>query len=847
MAKNRHTTHQRQPARSSRSKAEPKPSLVKKIILFFIYFGIIGSIVICGFMFYLSRHLPTLDELINPKYDLPTQIYDRNGELITEFYGSKRRVLIPITKVPKVMIQALLAVEDSRFYSHFGIDPIRMVGALIVDITQGRLAQGASTLTQQTARLFLLTKDKKWIRKFKEILLALKIESQFTKDQILELYLNKTFFGHRAYGIEAAAQGYFSKNAGDLNLAEAAMIAGLPQLPSRWAPTYSIENATKRRNIVLKAMENSGYITKEERIKTAVTPIRLNLNKSLDFNETSYYTEHIRRYLYNKYGKNQLYAGGLKVYTMMDLKAQIVAQNSLRTGLVDHDRRQGYRGPTKNLFKEVDEELSLYLYSEEKGFDFKEFEDIDDENKELAEKLYQEKAEKTVKDNHFIIGGNVLGVVTKLSQWSVNVDLGEYEGRLLLNSMRWARKINYDVAYYDERLNDFNDILKRGDVVELEIQDYDHENKEFSLVLTQKPIANGGVFVMNPIDGEVLAMAGGYDFRDSEFNRAIQGKRQSGSTFKTIVYSLALDSSFTLSSMLDDTPFVGEGDSVYKPNNYSKKFKGKMTLREALVHSKNMPSIRLLKELGPDAVIAHARKLGITSHIPEDDLTIVLGSASLTLKESVVTFAIYSNGGLLVEPSFISRIEDRSGNVIEELGFQEPERVMSEETAFLMTSILQDVVKRSSGRRAQAINRPSAGKTGSSNNYVDALYVGYVPQLIAGVYVGFDKNLQTLGENETGSRASAPIWTDVMKELTAPMAILPFEQPDGINMIKINVNSGLLDCDSGGKTKYEYYKAGTEPTQCHRAIAAPLTRDEDSNEFQPDQETLSEETLVEEL
>ncbi|MBU2513354.1 PBP1A family penicillin-binding protein [bacterium] len=825
-----------------------QPSFIKKALLSFIYIGFIGIVGVLGYLYYLSQNLPTLDDLIRPKYDLPTQIYDRNNELITEFY-TKRRVLIPIGKVPTVMKQALLAVEDNRFYSHFGIDPIRMVRALIIDVAKRRWAQGASTLTQQTAKMFLLTTDKKIVRKLKEVLLALRIESQFTKDQILELYLNKTFFGHGAYGIEAAAQGYFSKNTEDLNLAEAAMIAGLPQLPSKWAPTYSIENATKRRNIVLKAMEDSGYITREERIRTAVTPIRLNLNKSLDYNETSYYTEHIRRYLYNKYGKEQLYSGGLKVYTMMDLKTQISAQDSLREGLVDHDRRQGYRGPVKNLLQEVDDELGLYIYSEEKGWNNQEFKKLDDDSKTLADKLYKDKANEITISNHFVIGGNVLGVVTNLSPWTVQVNLGEYEGSLLINSMRWARPVNYEKEYTTERLNDFNDILKVGDVIELEIQDYHQENKEFSLVLTQNPIANGGLFAMDPKNGKVIAMSGGYDFRDSEFNRAIQGKRQTGSAFKTIVYSLALDNSFTTSSMLDDTPFVGEGDgeSAYKPENYSKSFKGKMSLREALVHSKNMPSIRLTKELGTEAVIEHARKLGITSDLPEDDLTIVLGSASLTLKEMVVAFGTFANGGKLVQPVFIERIEDREGNVIEELPREEPPQVMSEETAFLMTSILQDVVRFGSGFRAQEINRPSAGKTGTTNNYADAWYIGYIPQLIAGVYIGFDKNQQTLGETETGSRAAAPIWTNFMKQVTDPMAILPFEQPDGINMVKINADSGLMDCDSGGNTKYEYYKAGTEPTQCHRAIAAPTIKNEEIYEFKPNQKNSRKNTFIEEL
>ena len=831
----------RSPRNSGNERSSSSP--IKRLFFYSLYFGLICGICILVYLYYLSQNLPSLDELVKPNYDLPTQIYDRDEQLITEFY-TKRRVLIPIEKVPPVMIQALLAIEDNRFYHHIGIDPIRMVKALIIDIAQGRWAQGASTLTQQTAKMFLLSSDKKLVRKLKEILLALKIEWLFPKNQILELYLNKTYFGHGAYGIEAAARGYFSKSASDLTLPEAAMIAGLPQAPSRLSPTYSMENATERRNLVLKKMEESGYISTEERIRTSVTPIALNLDSNLDYNETAYYTEHIRKYLYDKFGKDRLYSGGLRVYTQMDLKMQILAQNALRRGLEEHDRRQGYRGPVKNLLQEVDEELKLYIYDEEEGWDFEKFKELDEDSKELAKELYSQKIQEVVKDNQFAINGEVLGIVTKVERDTTQVNLGEYKGSLLRSSMLWARPVNYDVVFHKERLEDFHDILKVGDAVKLKIQDYDQEHKEFSLVLTQDPIANGGMLVMNPKSGEVLAIAGGYDFRESEFNRAIQGKRQTGSAIKPIVYSAALDNSFTPSSMLDDTPLVS---GEYKPENYSKSFKGKVSLREALVHSKNVPTLRLAREMGTDKFIDRAHTLGISTEFPEDELGIVIGQASITLKEMTVAYSTFANGGYLIEPVFISRIEDRYGKVIEEHEAPEPNQVISEETAFLMTSLLEDVVRFGSGWRAQEIGRPSAGKTGTTNNYIDAWYIGYIPQLIAGVYIGFDKNQQTLGDIETGSRAAAPIWTDFMKQATAAMPILPFEQPDGINMVKINADSGLLECGTNGNSRFEYYKAGTEPTQCHRMIASPTLKEPDTVERyeqrgqQPDSSTYIEE------
>jgi len=781
-----------------------------------IYFGLISSIGVFGYLYHLSHNLPSLEQMINPTYDLPTQIYDRDNNLVREFY-TKRRVLVRFNRVPDVVIKATIAIEDNRFYDHFGIDPLRIMKALWVDVTTGTIAQGGSTLTQQTAKNFLLSRDKKIIRKVKEILLALKIESQFTKNQILELYLNEINYGHGAYGIEAAALGYFGKNVEELTLPEAALLAGIPQAPSRLAPTANIKRATWKRNLVLTKMHDFGYITTDEMIRAQLTPIELKLNQQIDYNETSYYAEHVRRYIYKKYGQALLYRGGMKVYTAMDLNKQIYAQNALHRGLIAHDRRQGYRGPKKNILKEVDEELGLYLYSDDDGWNSEEYKILDKEIKSTALSLFNEKIAVATQPNQFIIGGTVLGVVTEVKKNLAVVNLGDFQGNLLVDGMKWARPVDFKHKRdWTNYLKDFNEILKMGDVIELEIQDYDNYNDEFILALTQKPIANGAVFAMDPHNGHVLAISGGFDYRDSEFNRAIQGKRQTGSIFKAIVYSLALESSFTPASLLDDTPFVGNGEEKYKPKNYSKSYSGKMSLRNALVKSKNAPAVRLTQELGTKAVIEHARKLGITGYLPEDDLTIVLGSSSLTLEEMTRTFAILANGGKLIKPVYITKIEDRDGEILEEQTKIVSEQVLSEEAAFLMTDILEDVVTRGSGWRAKAINRPSAGKTGTTDDNADAWYMGYIPQLITGVYVGFDKNKHTLGDEETGSRAAAPIWADFMKNATPTMPILPFGQPDGINMVRIATESGLLDCNTGGKTRYEYFRTGTEPTQCHR-------------------------------
>jgi penicillin-binding protein 1A len=357
---------------SKNSFQDPIQDRIKVFIFRVIYFGLISSIGIFGYLYYLSQNLPSLEEMINPTYDLPTQIYDRDNNLVKEFY-TQRRVLVSFDRVPDVVIKATIAIEDNRFYDHFGIDPLRILKALWVDITTGSIAQGGSTLTQQTAKNFLLSRDKKIIRKIKEVLLALKIENQFTKNEILELYLNRINYGHGNAGIEAAALSYFGKNVEELTLPEAALLAGIPQAPSRLAPTANIKRATWKRNLVLTKMHDFGYITTAEMLRAQMTPIELRLNQQIAYNETSYYAEHVRRYIIKKYGQAQLYRGGMKVYTAMDLNKQIYAQNSLHRGMIAHDRRQGYRGPKKNILKEVDYELGLDLYSDDDGWSSKQF------------------------------------------------------------------------------------------------------------------------------------------------------------------------------------------------------------------------------------------------------------------------------------------------------------------------------------------------------------------------------------------------------------------------------------------------------------------------------------------
>jgi len=540
--------------------------------------------------------------------------------------------------------------------------------------------------------------------------------------------------------------------------------------------------------------------------------------------------EHIRRYILKQYGSEMLYRGGLKVYTTMDLNKQVSAQNALAEGLDNHDKRQGYRGPVKNILQGASKELDLDVFTSEDGWIEEKFQLLEEEDKDIFTTLMTTKQTNITDSNQFFIGGTVYGIINHVEKKTASVSLGEYGGTLDLETMRWARPADYTQSLnWKNKLKDINDILQKGDVVKLKIIDYQQDAKAFVLNLTQKPEANGSIFAMNPQNGEVLAMCGGYDFQDSEFNRAIQSKRQPGSAFKPVIYSHALDNSFTTASILDDSPLVFPNG--WKPINFDKKFKGKMRLREALVYSKNVPTVRLTMALEVKPIIEYARQLGITAQIPED-FTIGLGSASITLEEMVKTYSIFSNGGNLVTPIYIRRVEDRDGNILEENIGTESEQVIEEDTAFLMSNMLEDVVKRGTGTKAQAINRPSAGKTGTTNAYTDAWYIGYVPQLITGVYVGFDDIRKVLGHYETGSRAAAPIWVAFMKKATEDMPILPFQQPDSIQIVKINPISGLKDCDGSPKAIFEYFKEGTAPVQCHQQSSGTSQPEMNATEFE---------------
>ena len=778
-----------------------------------IIISVVSGISLGFFLFELSKTLPqNLEDELHKRNDvLPTVLYDREGNQIEELF-IQRRVVIPYEQFPPHLVQALIASEDVRFFSHLGIDPLRIPKAFLANLKAGRIVQGASTLTQQTARLFLLSREKQIIRKLREMLLAFRMEMQFSKQDILSLYLNKVYLGN-AEGIEAAAQGYFGKHAMELDLAESALLVGILPAPSRYAPHVNPELTLQRRNVVLRRMRQEGFISEQELQKTIDTPISLIRIHDSTTEATSYYVEHVRRYLIKKYGSEVLYQGGLKVFLAMDLNYQTFAHESLRKGILELTKRQGFHGTQS----ENNHNNSMLSDNSTQG--------------------------NTVKIDSLFLGNIVAGIVKKVSKEKVSVELGESSGILEWNNISTWKNGNVLKDKRPTKISNPAEIFSVGDEIQVRLADYDSKNNYFRLQLYQEPLVNGALLAMDPKTGEVLSMTGGYRYGESEFNRAIQARRQPGSSFKPIVYSAALDAGFTLSSALIDSPrayvtgaqTVGDAE-IWTPKNYGDKVTGKVSLRTALVKSLNLATIGLCEELKPKQVIAYSKRFGITAKMMEN-LTTCIGSLSVTLQEMISAYGVFANQGRLVKPIYILRVEDQDGNILES-SLPELKQVTSEETAFLLSSVLQDVVQRGTGRRARAIGRPSAGKTGTTNDSVDAWYIGYIPQLLTGVYVGFDKP-RRMGKSETGSRAAAPIWINFMKNAVANMPTEQFRQPPGITTVKIHKSGRrAIPCDKAKDVHEEHYKSGTEPvldlSQSGMCVKSEETEKTEKEEGEPE-------------
>lgn len=737
-----------------------------------------------GFLFYLAKDLPTVEELVNPEYSLPSKIYDRQGQLVEEVFV-KRRKLIEYEDLPPHLINGLVAKEDTRFFEHHGIDPLRMLKAGWINLLCWCKKQGASTLTQQTARQFFLTLKRTWVRKFKEILLAISIENRYSKEKILTLYLNKVNFGD-AYGVSAAAEYYFDKKVGDLSLSESGVLVGLLPSPNKFKPTRNLQLSKKQRNIVLARMAEEGFITRSEQMAAASEPIILAERSNPRNEAVAYYVELVRRQLLRQFGSKKLYEGGLHVYTAMDINYQITAHEELAAGLRDLDRRRGYRV--------IEDRIEL----EESG--------------RVPEELVIE-----LNPGRELDTGKVLsGIVLEVDKKTARIALAPYEEGIIA----WKiLKETWKFYYPDEEakeslpLRRLADILAPGKRIQVEIIGQDPESGKYLLDLNQEPLANGSIYSMNPKTGEVLAMVGGVRFGrekgSSEFIRATQAVRQPGSAFKPIVYAAALEEGYSPATILTDSPrvFTLSTGRKHSPQNYDGSYLGRISLRESLFRSRNVPTVQLVDQMGARRVIEYARKFGISTAIPEESI-IALGTHSLKLSELTRAYGVFPNGGKLVTPVYIMRIEDSNGVVLYE-NVPESQQVISESTAYMITDILRDVVRHPLGtgyRAMKDLGRPAGGKTGTTQNNTDAWYLGFIPQLVTGVYVGFDDPNISLGKRETGSKAAAPIWKNYVSRVVKSMPIEGFPQPESVITMRVDENGKLLSsCDTQFNSRYELF------------------------------------------
>jgi penicillin-binding protein 1A len=736
--------------------------------------------------YFWSSNLPYIGSLKDYNPPIITEIFSSDGQVIGKFYDEKR-IIINLDQVSKDLLNAIIASEDDRFYEHEGIDFAGILRAFLKNLISTRIKGGGSTITQQVTRAVLL-KDttKTYKRKAREAMLSLQIEKMFSKERILFLYINQIYLGHGAYGVEAAGQTYFGKSAKDLNLAECALIAGLPQAPSKYDPVSHFEKAKERQKYVLQRMVEERYITEAQRNEALETHLVIGEKADGIINNSQYFAEYIRRYIEKQYGRDVLYRGGLKVYTTMDTRMQESAVNALNKGLAELDKREGYRKAIKALAPD-----------EVKAFE-----------KETAEKLLQ---------NPPAVGSVVQGFVTDVNNedMTVTVNIGGSYGLLPLSEMNWARRPNPDVNYFNAVVQRPGAVLKNRDVILCRIKE-ESQVPGFNWVvsLEQEPEIQGAVFAMDIKSGKVRAMVGGRDFSLSQFDRATQAKRQTGSAFKPIIYAAALDYGMTPSTVILDTAYISsmnpEDDDVWRPKNYDGDFLGPTLFRNALITSKNVITIKILKEIGVKSAIDYARRLGITADLAPE-LSLALGSSAMTLKEITTAYSAFANGGSLVEPYFIERIEDRRGLVLEE--YQPVVReVIPEDTAYVMTNILEGVINEGTGRRSRELGRPVAGKTGTTNDLKDAWFIGYSPRLLAGVWVGYDDS-KPMSRGETGARAANPIWDYFMAEALKDQPVEAFYAPDSVTFVKIDSESGLLPSAYSKETVFQAFKKGTEPTE----------------------------------
>lgn len=774
--------------------------LVSRLFKWGFILFIIGLLFVAVAYLFLSPKLPNAESLRTTQLQIPLQIFSDEGLLIAEF-GEKRRIPVSYEEIPPKLIQAFLAAEDDRFFEHPGVDYHGLVRAAYSLALTGEKAQGGSTITMQVARNFFLSNEKTYLRKINEIILSLEIERILSKEEILALYLNKIFLGQRAYGVGAAAEVYYGKRLDDLTLSEMAVIAGLPKAPSTTNPITSPERALNRRNYVLRRMLDVGYINQTEYEEAVKDEVNTHYHSREIEVYAPYVAEMVRTQVIAEHGE-EAYTNGIKVFTTIKQEHQQAATRSLQNALLAYDKRHGYRGAAAKV--------------------------------DLAELPDLATAELHLKD-YSIIGPISPALVLSIADDTATVFIKRHgEVALPFSAVSWAQP-QLSANSMGKKPQTLSDVLAVGEII------YLRKNDDEAWELTQIPEAQAALVAVAPEDGAITALQGGFDFFQSTFNRVTQSKRQPGSSFKPFVYSAALEKGYTAATTVNDAPVVFDDpglENVWRPENYSGRFFGPTRLREALTHSRNLVSIRLMRDIGIAYTVDYVQRFGFTPEQVPPNLSLALGSGNAAPLDMARAYAVLANGGHYVEPYLITRIENSSGDILQQtkpdkvcdscaviedlseeaalmqaelLGFYPAKQVISPQNAYVINSMLRDVVKYGTGRQALSLNRTDlAGKTGTTNDQLDAWFTGYTPELVAVSWVGFD-NPATLGRYETGGRAALPMWIDFMRVALKDVPQHPFEPPVDMVTVRIDPKTGLLARPSDQNTIYETFPKDNVP------------------------------------
>jgi penicillin-binding protein 1A len=762
------------------------------------------------FVFYtFGQALPDYRQLADYQPPVMTRVHAGDGRLLAE-YAVEKRVFVPLKAMPKKVIEAFLAAEDKNFYEHAGVDFTGVARAILINLKNlgsSRRLVGASTITQQVAKNFLLTNEVSWRRKVKEAILAFRIERAFPKDRILELYLNEIYLGFGSYGVAAAALNYFNRSLDELNIEQMAFLAALPKAPNNYNPLRRPDAARGRRDWVIGRMLDEQFITADDAQRARNAPLLIARRDDTEFVTAAYFSEEVRRELEDRYGEQQLYKGGLSVRTTIDPRLQKIADKAVRGGLRAYDRRHGYRGPFSRMSKDVRLDTSPD---------------------------WQRALSRTARPKGLLEWSLAVVLGTDDQFAYVGVDDGK-QGRIPMTELTWARQA-LEKQKRGAKIKKPSNVLGRGDVIAVSRVTVGVKDKpvpEDFYGLRQIPEINGGLVAIDPHTGRVLAMTGGYAAELSQFNRVTQARRQPGSAFKPFVYLAALDQGYTPSTLILDAPFVidqGPGLPKWRPANYTKKFYGPSTMRLGIEKSRNLMTVRLAQTIGMDNVAKYAKRFGIVDVMPET-LAMALGSGETTLMRLTTAYAMLVNGGKRITPTLIDRIQDRNGRTVlrhdrrkcnkcraefwtNQLPPEQPDtrdQMTNPGSAYQVVSMLKGVVERGTGRRIRAVGKPLAGKTGTTNQERDTWFMGFSPDLAVGTFAGFDTP-RPLGRRETGSSVTAPIFRDFMTEALQGEAAIPFRIPPNISLVRVNARTGRLAIAGTRSVILEAFKPGTVPT-----------------------------------